>query len=40
MLSAILKGFWLYRNDVVVVLDWNILKYGFEKGYFNNFIFT
>ena len=32
MISATMKGYWLYRNDAVVVLDWNILlKFGFEK---------
>ena len=43
MISATLKGYWLYRNDAVVVLDWNILlNFGFEKkGYFKqNSIFT
>ena len=33
MISATLEGYWLYRDDAVVVLDWNILlKFGFEKG--------
>ena len=32
MISTTLKDYWLYRNDAVVVLDWNILlKFGFEK---------
>ena len=32
MISATLNGYWLYKNDDVVVLDWNILlKFGFEK---------
>ena len=37
MISATLTGYWLYRNDAVVVLDWKIvLKFGFEKrGIFN-----
>ena len=41
MISASLKGYWVYRNDAVVVLDWNILlKIGFEKkGNFNKIPF-
>ena len=35
MIPATLKGYWLYRNDAVVALDWNILlKFGFEKRFF------
>ena len=41
MISATLKGYWLYRNDAVVVHDWNILlKSGFEKrGILNKILF-
>ena len=41
MISATLKGYWLYRNDAVVLLEWNILlKFGFEKrGIFNKILF-
>ena len=42
MISATLKDYWLYRNDAVVVLDWNILlNFGSEKPEFlTNSIFT
>ena len=42
MISATLKGYWLYRNDAVVMLDWTILlNFGFEKRdiFFNISIF-
>ena len=40
MVSATLKGYWLYRYDGAVVFDWKIrLKFGIEKGVFLTIVY-